>query len=237
MCGRFTASFEFSDIRVRWNLDRDLLLYTPRFNVAPETSPNIPVIIRQKGGNECRLMHWGLIPSWAKDPTIGNQMINARAESLMEKPAFKNLVGTRRCIIPADGFYEWRKEGNRKVPMWVHLKTKEPFAFAGLWDVWRKPDGKRVESFTIITTEPNELVRPVHNRMPVILRSEDEEQWLDVSRTPFAKAQSLLKPLPAELMDAHDVSPIVNSAKYDGPECIQPVSDEDMARGGQLSLL
>ena len=110
--------------------------------------------------------------------------------------------------------------------MWVHLKTKQPFAFAELWDVWRKPDGKRVESFTIITTEPNELVRPVHNRMPVILRPEDEEQWLDASRTSFAKAKSALTPYPDELMDAHDVSPIVNSAKYDGPDCIQPVSDD-----------
>jgi putative SOS response-associated peptidase YedK len=107
MCGRFTATFEFSDIRVRWNLDHDLPKYTPRFNVAPETSPNIPVIVRQKNVNECRLMRWGLIPSWAKDPSIGNQMINARAESLMEKPAFKDLVRSRRCIIPADGFYEW----------------------------------------------------------------------------------------------------------------------------------
>ena len=121
--------------------------------------------------------------------------------------------------------------------MWVHLKSKEPFALAGLWDVWRKPDGKRVESFTIITTEPNELVRPVHNRMPVILLPEDEEQWLDAYRTPFAKAKSALKPYPDELMDAHDVSSIVNSAKYDGPECIQPVSEDERPSGGQLSLL
>ena len=169
MCGRFTATFEFSDIRVRWNLDRDLPKYTPRFNVAPESSPNIPVIVRHKGGNECRLMHWGLIPHWAADPSIGNRMINARAETLTELPSFKLLVDRRRCIIPADGFYEWRKEGKRKVPMWLHLRSREPFGLAGLWDVWRKPDGKRVESFTIITTEPNELVRPIHNRMPVIL--------------------------------------------------------------------
>ena len=126
MCGRITATFEFSDIRVRWNLDRDLPKYTPRFNIAPEQiSPTIPVIVRHKGGNECRLMHWGLIPAWAKDPTIGNRMINARAETLTEKPAFKHLVGSRRCIIPADGFYEWRKEGKRKVPMWVHLRNRE----------------------------------------------------------------------------------------------------------------
>src|SRR5262245_768758 len=232
MCGRITATFEFSNVRVRWNLGRDLPKYTTRFNVAPETSPNIPVIVRHMGGNECRLMQWGLIPHWAADPSIGNRTINARAETLTELPSFKLLVDRRRCIIPADGFYEWRKEGRRKVPMWVHLKTKEPFAFAGLWDVWRKPDGKRVESFTIITTEPNELVRPIHNCMPVILCPEDEEQWLDASRTPFVKAKSLLKPYPDEQMDAHDVSPIVNSTKYDGPECIQPVSDDEMPSAG-----
>jgi putative SOS response-associated peptidase YedK len=209
MCGRFTTTFEFSDIRVRWNLDRDLQKYTPRFNVAPETSPNIPVIVRHKGGNECRLMQWGLIPHWAVDPSIGNRTINARAETLTELPSFK----------------------------WVHLKSREPFGLAGLWDVWRKPDGKRVESFTIITTEPNELVRPVHNRMPVILRPEDEEQWLDTSRTTFASARSLLTPYPDELMDAYDVSPVVNSARYDGPECIQPVSDDDKPSDRQLSLL
>ena len=115
MCGRFTATFEISDIRVRWNLDRDLSTYIPRFNIAPEqTSPTVPVIVRHKGGNECRLMHWGLIPHWAADPSIGNRMINARAESLMEKPSFKLLVDRRRCIIPADGFYEWRKEGKAR---------------------------------------------------------------------------------------------------------------------------
>ena len=171
MCGRITATFEFSDIRVRWNLDRDLPLYSPRYNIAPEqiasaSGQKIPVIVRDQNGNHCRLMHWGLIPYWAKDPTIENRMINARAETLTELPSFKPLVDRRRCIIPADGFYEWRKQGRRKVPMWVHLRNLQPFGLAGLWDVWRKPDGKRLESFTIITTEPNELVRPIHNRMP-----------------------------------------------------------------------
>jgi putative SOS response-associated peptidase YedK len=182
-------------------------------------------------------MQWGLIPDWAADPSIGNRMINARAETLTELHSFKLLVDRRRCIIPADGFYEWRKEGKRKVPMWVYLKSREPFGLAGLWDVWHKPDGKKVESFTIITTEPNELIQPIHNRMPVILLPEAEEQWLDASRTSFAKARSLLKPYPAELMDAHDVSPIVNSAKYDGPECIRPISDDEIPSTGQLSLL
>src|SRR5262245_47799675 len=237
MCGRFTATFEFSDIRIRWNLDRDLPKYTPRFNIAPETSPNIPVIVRHRNANECRLMQWGLIPHWAADPSIGNRMMNARAEALTELPSFKLLVDRRRCIIPADGFYEWRKEGRRKVPMWVYLKSREPFGLAGLRDAWRKPNGKWLESFTIITTEPNELIQPIHNRMPVILRPEDEEPWLDVFRTTFTKARLVLKPFPAELMDAHDVSPIVNSAKYDGPECIRPVSDDETPRAGQLSLL
>jgi putative SOS response-associated peptidase YedK len=226
MCGRITATFEFSDIRLRWNLDRDLPHYTPRFNIAPETSPTIPVTVRQGGGNECRLMHWGLIRSWAKDLTIGNRMINARAETLTKKAAVKHLVGTRRCIIPVDGFYEWRREGKRKVPMWIYLNNREPFGLAGLWDVWRNPSGRPIESFTIITTDPNELVRPIHNRMPVILRPEDEGQWLEVFRTPFSKAQSLLKPYPAELMDAHDVSTVVNSARYDGADCIQPPSQD-----------
>ena len=235
MCGRFTATFEFSDIRVRWNLDRDLPLYTPRFNIAPR----LPQHSRHRpseGRQRVQAHAMGVDSHWAADPSIGNRMINARAETLTELPSFKPLVDRRRCIIPADGFYEWRKEGKHKVPMWVHLKNQEPFGLAGLWDVWRKPDGKRVESFTIITTDPNELVRPIHNRMPVILQPEDEEQWLDTFRTPFIKAQSLLKPYPEELMDAHDVSPIVNSAKYDGPECVQPTSDDEIPRRRSVVL-
>ena len=157
-------------------------------------------------------------------------MINARAETLMEKGAFKNLVDRRRCLIPADGFYEWRKEGKRKVPMWFHLNSKEPFAFAGLWDVWRRPDGSNLETFTVITTEPNELMRPIHNRMPVILRREDEEQWLDVSGARFEKARSVLKPYPADEMDAYDVSTLVNRPENDTAGCIQQVS------GGEIFI-
>ena len=142
MCGCFTATFEFSEIRVRWNLDRDLPLYKPRFNIALEqTSPTIPVIVHHKGGNECRLMQWGLIPHWAADPSIGNRMIIARAETLTELRSFKHLVDRRRCIIPADGFYEWRKEGKRKVPMWVQLRSREPFG-AG-WLVGRVAQTRR----------------------------------------------------------------------------------------------
>jgi len=127
-------------------------------------------------------------------------MVNARAETLTEKVAFKNLVDRRRCLVPADGYYEWRNEAKRKVPMWFHLKSKEPSSFAGLWDVWRRPDGSNMETFTIITTEPNELMHPIHDRIPVILQRRDEEQWLDVSGAHFGKACSVLKPYPSEQM-------------------------------------
>jgi putative SOS response-associated peptidase YedK len=163
-------------------------------------------------------------------------MINARAETLTDKASFKGLVDSRRCVIPADGFYEWRKDGKWKVPMWFHLKSKEPFAFAGLWDRWRKPDGSNLETFTIITTGPNDLVRPIHDRMPVILRREDEEQWLDSAGASFDKASSALKPYTAGQMRAHDVSLAVNKPEFDGPECIQPAAAGDRQVPGQLPL-
>ena len=140
MCGRFTASFEFREIKLLFNLQRDLPLLAPRYNIAP--SQEVPVIIQNDGKNELTPMKWGLVPSWAPDKSIGNQMINARAETLTEKPSFKRLVQQRRCLIPANGFYKWRREGNRKVPVWIHLKNREPFAFAGLWDLWRDPEGE-----------------------------------------------------------------------------------------------
>jgi putative SOS response-associated peptidase YedK len=234
MCGRFGATFTFREIIVRWNLQRDIPMYAPRFNIAP--SQQVPVIVSTDSAPDAKGMQWGLVPWWAKDPAIGNRMINARAETLTEKGAFKNLVDKRRCLVPVDGFYEWRQEGKRKVPMWFYLRGTEPFAFAGLWDLWRKPDGSNLETFTIVTTEPNELMRPVHNRMPVILRREDEEQWLDVSRAQFDKARSVLKPYPAQLMDAHNVSTIVNKPENDTPECIERLSHSETLTP-QLSLL
>ncbi len=165
-------------------------------------------------------MHWGLIPSWAKDPSIGNKMINARAETLLEKPSFKRLVGKRRCLVLTDGFYEWRKEGKRKVPMRMLLKTRELFAFAGLWDRWKKPDGNEFQSFTIITIDANDLLRPIHDRMPVILGRDGEEKWLNPDLKDPSELLPLLKPYPSELMEAYDVSPLVNSPRNDRPECI-----------------
>lgn len=220
MCGRFTATFEFREIKVRWNLQSDLPVFAPRYNIAP--SQDVSVIVQKRGNNELKPMHWGLVPSWAKDPAIGNRMINARAETLAEKPSFKRLVGTRRCLVPADGFYEWRREGKRKVPVWVHLKNREPFGFAGLWDLWRKPEGEGLYSFTIVTTEANDLLKPIHDRMPVILDKVGGERWLDPTFTSFSSLSTLLRPFPSDLMQAHDVSTLVNSPANDTAECIEP---------------
>jgi putative SOS response-associated peptidase YedK len=235
MCGRFSASFSFRDIKVRWNLYGDLE-FAPRYNIAP--SQEVPVIVRNQNRKEAKLMKWGLVPSWAPDPSIGNRMINARAETLLEKPSFKQLVATRRCVIPADGFYEWRREGNRKVPVWIHLKNKEPFAYAGLWDTWRDFDsGSALDTFTIITTDPNSLVRPIHNRMPVIYDRAMGRQSLerDYSSSPMNLAAAL-RPWPSEYMEAWDVSPLVNSPDNDTAACIKPVRYGPPTKG-QLPLL
>ena len=170
-------------------------------------------------------------------PSIGNQMINARAETLLDKRAFNKLVAQRRCLIPADGFYEWRRHGDRKVPVWIHLKGKEPFAFAGLWDSWRNSGADTpLETFTIITTEPNALLRPIHNRMPVIFDTDTGKHWLKQSLESADRLKAVLRPWPAELMEAQDVSNLVNSPDNDSPDCVKPLP-ADYAQPGQLPLL
>jgi putative SOS response-associated peptidase YedK len=166
-------------------------------------------------------MHWGLVPSWAKDTSIGNRMINARAETLTEKRTFKALLGRKRCLVLADGFYEWQKRERGKLPMRFVLRDQGPFAFAGLWDSWRKPDGNELQSFTIITTGANDLLRRVHERMPVILDRESEEVWLDLDLKDPAKLRPLLKAYPSRDMEAYCVSKLVNSPANDMPECIK----------------
>ena len=184
-----------------------------------------PVVVQHKDVRVLKMMRWGLIPSWAKEESVGNRMINARAETIAEKPSFRNSFKRRRCLVLADGFYEWRKltGGGKKIPMRIVLRSKEPFAFAGLWDIWVNPEGEEIESFTIITTEANQLLQDIHNRMPVILREEQEETWL----SPEVDAQellSILKPFPGE-MEAYSVSTLVNSPSNDDPRCISSAED------------
>lgn len=221
MCGRFTLTAEISALQ-----DSFPWLYippelSPRYNVAPSQ----PVAVApNEGENRVDFFIWGLIPSWAKDPAIGNRMINARAETLAEKPTFRAPFRRRRCLILADGFFEWaaRSDGKGKTPMYLRMADGKPFAFAGLWDLWHAPDGSEVRSCAIITTEPNELLQPIHNRMPVILPANAHRQWLTPGEANVTELQELLKPYPASEMVAYPVSRMVNDPKADRPEVILP---------------
>jgi putative SOS response-associated peptidase YedK len=221
MCGRYTYfPGEFSDLRLTWKVDGEILLLKPRYNIAP--GQEAPVIVETNGKRSIELFQWGLNPSWAKDPAIGNKMINVRTETLAEKPSFKRLLKGHRCLVLADSFYEWRKEAKRKVPMRFKLKSGDPFTFAGLWDSWKQPDGKILRTYTIVTTDSNELIQRIHNRMPVMLSHDDALKWL-AGDDEIAHALSLLKPYPPDKMEGYDVSPLVNNPRNDSPECIRPV--------------
>lgn len=211
MCGRFTFS-EFEGIEERFQIETPPIL-KPNYNVAP--THDVPVIIN----NKLAMFRWGLIPFWAKDPAIGNKMINARAETIDEKPSFKVSLQRKRCIIVADGFYEWKN----KRPYRITLKNMELFRFAGLWDTWKSPSGDIINSCSVITTTPNELMAEIHDRMPVILPREVERVWLDQSIVDTGYLKSLLIPYPSELMLAYQVSTLVNSPKNNVPECLEAV--------------
>lgn len=221
MCGRYTLTSELMILQRRFGFCAEQIRLEPRYNLAP--GQEAPVVICEEK-NTLRMMRWGLVPFWAKEASIGYKMINARAETLPQKPSFRKPFRERRCLILADGFYEWRKaEGKgKKLPIRIVLPSREPFAFAGLWDIWKKPDGSLLHSFTIITTQANELLRPVHDRMPVILQPEDEDLWLDPNLKDVTRLTPLLTPCPANALEAYDVSAIVNSPKNDVPECVQP---------------
>lgn len=221
MCGRFTMHVSMDELKALFDLDHTPEDVPERYNIAP--TQQVAVILPQ-GENERALeyLRWGLIPSWAKDPKIGSRMINARAETVAEKPSFRTALKKRRCLIIADGFYEWKTEGGKKVPMYIRLKSGEPFAFAGLWDVWQAPTGESLRTCTIITTAANETLGQFHHRMPVILPKENHDRWLDVNLHETAPLLELLNPYPADLMEAGPVSTKVNSAKNEGPELIEP---------------
>jgi putative SOS response-associated peptidase YedK len=223
MCNRVAAP-EFREIRVRWNLFNDLPELKRSYNIGPD-GRELVAVVRSDAGNEGRLMRWPLIPSFAKTERLEYSTSNATAERLGASAVYKRLVGKRRCLIPISGFYEWQGAKPPKRPFYIYLKTEEPFGLAGLWDTWKKPDGGLVDSFTIITTVPNQLMNTIHRRMPVILARDDEEKWLDCAGNSFDKVQALLKPFPADLMAAHEVSKRVNNPKYDAPDCAAPAAD------------
>jgi putative SOS response-associated peptidase YedK len=223
MCGRFTLTADPDDLQKAFPDLSFPAQSAARYNVAPSQ----PILaVANDGRNMADFFVWGLIPSWAKDPSIGNRMINARAETLAEKPAFRGSYKYKRCLILADGFYEWKAEPGRKTktPYFIRLVSGQPFAFAGLWDSWDSPDGSQIKSATIVTTEPNSLMASLHNRMPVILAPSGYTQWLDPSPRRAEDLQPLLKPFPAEQMTAFPVSTLVNTPANDRPELIQPVA-------------
>ena len=221
MCGRFSLTADLGELARRFEFDGNLLDLESNYNVAP--TQNVLTVI---GGENRRggFMRWGLIPHWAKSDSIGSRMINARAETVAQRPAFRDAFRRRRCLVLADGFYEWRRAGSVKKPMRIVLESGEPFAFAGLWAVWRDSEGNRIPSCTVITTEANDLLMPIHNRMPVILPREMEEFWLDREVQDTAALGEALASYPSELMQTYQVSTLVNSARNNGPQVIDPVA-------------
>jgi putative SOS response-associated peptidase YedK len=223
MCGRFTL-FEPDKILAREFGVSGIPLLSPRYNIAPsQPVAAVRAAPAGTGGRELALLRWGLIPSWSKDPAIGNRLINARAETVREKPSFRNAFKRHRCLIPASGFYEWQRRELRKQPFYIRMHDGRPFAFAGLWDRWENPDKGVIESCTILTTATNTLLAPIHDRMPVILPSGKYDQWLDPSLQDPDSLASLLVPFPPEDMIAFPVSPRVNTPSTDDEGCIAPL--------------
>ena len=220
MCGRFTLTADLSALQENFPFVEMPEGMQPRFNIAP-TQP--VAVVPNDGRNRLDFFVWGLIPSWAKDPSIGNRLINARAETLLEKPSFRNAFRRRRCLVLADGFYEWKQVERGKTPMYIRLDGGKPFAFAGLWESWNAPDGSNVLSCTIITTEPNDLMATIHNRMPVILPAQAYSTWLEAGESDTKNLIELLKPYPSAEMQAYPISPLVNSPNNDVPEVIRPI--------------
>lgn len=235
MCGRYSNAKDLSDLARAVEFVCRFMFFAPRYNIAPRQQA--PVILQENGQTVANLMRWGLIPSWSKDESIGDKLINARAETLTEKSSFRKPFASQRCLIPADGFYEWQTTRHGKTPFRFTMKDSRLFCFAGLWDRWIRPPQSQeiliddegdapqpsrvVETFTMITTTPNEMAAAIHYRMPVILAPEHYAWWIDEHRK-GEDLKSLLRPYPEEDMECYRVSKLVNNPKNDGPECIKP---------------
>ncbi len=220
MCGRYVLDVDPNVLQQVFHLSTAPDL-SPRFNIAP--TQMLPLISNEQP-DALSFYRWGLIPSWAKDESIGNKLINARAETAAEKPSFRSALKRRRCLVPASGFYEWQKDGKTKTPLYIQVKDAPVIAFAGLWEVWHSPDGSELRTYTILTTEANDFMSSIHTRMPVILHPSDYDQWLDPDEVPSESLRPLLKPFEADRMTAYEVSRTVNSPANDLPECIAPVA-------------
>jgi putative SOS response-associated peptidase YedK len=221
MCGRYTLIAGGDAVAEHFALESVPAL-TPRYNIAP--TQNVAVVRQpsKEMGRQLAWVRWGLIPSWATDVTIGYRLLNARSETVSTKPAFRAAFKQRRCLVPADGFYEWQKQGSRKQPYYFRRADERLFAFAGLWEHWQGAEGV-IESCTLLTMEANELLRPIHNRMPVILAEEHFDRWLDPNLTKTELVLELLRPWPATDMTATAVQTLVNSPRNEGPACIAPL--------------
>jgi len=212
MCGRFSLTANEAELNLRFELEGGDAPYVPRYNGAPT---QMLAVITGENPHKLSYYRWGLIPPWAKDISIGNKMINSRAETITEKPSFRIPLYNKRCLVPADGFYEWQQDIGKQ-PYRIFVKSNPVFAMAGLWERWKSPEGEIINSFSIITTEANSFMTPIHNRMPVILKPEDEKTWLS-SKNPV-EILSLLKQYPSEEMEAYPVPKLVNSPRNNGPE-------------------
>ena len=222
MCGRKTLTRDVQSIIEEMAIEewQDADLYTPSFNIAPTQSN--PIMIDHMG-RRVKLMKWGLIPNWAKDESIGSKLINARSETLLQKPSFQKLVPQKRCVVITDGYYEWKKASRKSIPYFIHHPGNKLLPIAGLWDAWENPLGKKIFSYTVITTTPSPIVKDIHYRMPVILKSKDIDPWIQVHHTSISDAMSLLKPYLDELK-LFQVSSMVNSPKNNRKECILPLN-------------
>ncbi len=224
MCGRYALIASAPRLARLLGLI-DLPELTPRYNIAPSQSVTAVRGARQ-GGRELVQLRWGLLPGWSKTPAKAYRMINAKAETLTQRPAFRTAYRRRRCLVPADGFYEWKQLADRRQPYFIAMEDGAPFVFAGLWERWRGPDEQLVESCAIITTEPNELIADIHTRMPAILGEQDFDAWLNPDEQDTSRLDALLRPYRADAMTATAVSSHVNNPRNDDPRCIEPLTGE-----------
>src|SRR5881409_1355727 len=219
MCGRYTLKTPVEQLSEKFQFP-EIIPLKPRYNIAPSQPVAVVRLVPDDTERKLAMLRWGLLPAWVKDPTKVQQPINAKAETAAEKPMFRGAFKRRRCLIPADGFYEWKQEGGRKQPVYIRMKDGEPFAFAGLWERWVGEEDDYIESCTILTTEPNELLVQVHNRMPVILDAKDYELWLDPDVQEVTRLKPLMHPFSPEQMTYYPVSLRVNNPKHDDPLCV-----------------